>query len=201
MTAKISLLIVGGIQRGGTTLLRNVLMSHPYISFYPFEAKTLPKYELTVKAHIWDILRANLKSVIWRRDHHRYLFCSQYIKSIVKCSGFKGFITLDKVHHAMIESLSQSSDIYVGDKHPDYIVSYPQFIHRPNTKCFFIYRHPYDVVASTLKRVNGDWRGRAWAVKYDSVEKISHYWVSRMQMIVDIQKLDSNALILRYEHL
>lgn len=200
MTSQIPLLVVGGIQRGGTTILKNLLMSHPHIRFYPFEARILRKYEQTVKSHIWDVFRSNFKSVVRNRKRRRSPLYTQYIPAILKENKLNGSITYDEIHRAMIASLSQDYDIYVGDKYPDYLVRYPTFIHRPNTKCVFIYRHPYDVVASTLIRVQGDWQGRAWTVKYDSVEKISHYWLDRMQMIYDIQQLDSNALILCYEN-
>jgi hypothetical protein len=47
-----SLLVVGGTQRGGTSMLMRFLNTHPAINLYPYEQRSLNFYDLATYLHL-----------------------------------------------------------------------------------------------------------------------------------------------------
>jgi hypothetical protein len=142
------------------------------------------------------ITRARWFDAAFRRTVYRYLV------SILRGHRLNELTTIDRIHEALVFALADGDTRYVGDKYPDYVLSYPMYIHRPHTRCVFVYRDARDVVASIVERVQrGDWRSRTWAQRYNTIEKATDYWLCVMQALHDMRLLATNALIIRYEDL
>lgn len=196
------LLVVGGAMRGGTSLLHHLLDSHPRIQLMTRELRALRYADLATWAHAAAVHQSftstpnRVRHTRFRRQVYRYLW------DIVRGHGLHELTTVDRIHHAFSVALADANTRYVGDKYPDYVLSYPQYIHRPNTRCVFVLRDARDVVASIVDRIHhGDWQHRKWATKYNTIEKATDYWLHIMQALRDMQRLETNALAVRYEDL
>lgn len=196
------LLVVGGAMRGGTSLLHRLLNSHPQIRLMTYELRALRYADLATWTHVLAvhqsslITRARWLDVPFRRSVYRYL------AAIMRGHGLSELTTVDRIHEAMSYALAVEGTRYVGDKYPDYVLTYPQYIHRPHTRCIFVYRDARDVVASIVERTQrGDWRNLSWARRYNTVERATDYWLVVMQALDDMRRLQTNALIIRYEDL
>ena len=196
-----ALLVVGGTQRGGTTLLMRFLLAHPAINLFPFEQRSLRFYDLATFLHVIAVSKLLFASFSRLSEREMWRYTANYVLQILKQTSILGFVTLDTIHHAMVGALANRDTKYVGAKCPTYLLDYPQFIHRENTKCIFIYRDARDFTASNLMRVRYDWwRNRRWVEKFNTVEKLSRYWLFAMRCIQDLQQLEANVLIIRYEY-
>jgi hypothetical protein len=196
-----SLLVIGGTQRGGTSLLMEFINAHPLIDLFPRENRSLSFYGLTTYVHL---IAVGQKLLVLRRSRE-FSFDSKrvilrYLMQILKETSLFGFVTLDTIHTALINTFADEDTLYVGAKYPAYLLDYPRFIHRDNTKCIFIYRDARDVIASNLMRVRHDWwKHFSWVEQFNTIEKLCQYWLLAMDCIHDIQRLNTNVLIIRYE--
>ena len=196
------LLVVGGAMRGGTSLLHHLLDSHAQIQLMALELRALRYADLATWAHAAAV-HQSFTSTLNRIRHRRFRrVVYRYLSRIVRGNGLHELTTVDRIHDAFAFALSDADTRYVGDKYPDYVLQYPQYIHRPHTRCVFVYRDARDVVASIVERISrGDWRHRQWATKFNTIEKATDYWLAIMQALRDMQRLETNALIVRYEDL
>ena len=188
--------------RGGTSLLHHLLDSHPRVQLMALELRALRYAEFATWAHAAAV-HHSFTSTLNRVRHSRFRRqVYRYLTDIVRGHGLHELTTVDRIHHAFSVALADADTRFVGDKYPDYVLHYPSFIHRPNTRCVFAYRDARDVVASIVERTQrGDWRRRRWARKYDTLEKATDYWLGVMQALHDMQRLETNALAVRYEDL
>ncbi len=196
------LLVVGGPMRGGTSLLHHLLDSHPAIRLMARELRALRYADLATWAHAAAVHQSftstlgRIRHAAFRRQVYRYL------RGILRGHGLHELTTVERIHRALAFALADAGTRYVGDKYPDYALLYPQFIHRPDARCVFVYRDARDVVASIVERIGrGDWKRRRWATRYNTVEKATDYWLSIMQALHDVRSLEHNAVIVRYEDL
>ncbi len=195
------LLVIGGIPRAGTAFLRSALAAHPDIALVYSEFQALRLLKLSVWLHCFAVTRVLVRRRSRRRIAENRAMLWRYVRYLWSNFAFDDPVTLPMVKDAMANALQKPHARYVGDKYPSYLLAYPQFIHAPNTKCVFIYRDPRDVVASMMVRFRNpdDWGRRAGLRQYNTVEKATQHWIMCMACIHDLQKLDANALILRYE--
>jgi len=197
-----ALLVVGGTQRGGTTLLLRFLRSHPGISLFPYEQHSLRFHDLATFLHIIAVSKISLERLKWFFNSERHKYTFKYVSHVLKERSVFGFVSIDIIHKALIGTLAKEGTKYVGDKYPAYLHEYPRFIHRERTKCIFVYRDARDVIASNLISATQDaWKNHKWATQFDTIDKLSHYWLLAMHCIYDIQQLETNACIIRYEDL
>lgn len=201
-TGSPDLLVVGGAMRSGTTLLRDVLGSHPRVKFMALELRALEYADLATWAHVAAVTKHFMSTFARVRNREFRRQVSRYLAAIARGHSLQDPTTVAQIHSALSFALADGSARYVGDKYPNYVLHYPKFIHQPNTRCVFTYRDARDVVASLVERVTiGPWRKRRWARRYDSIEKATEYWLAIMQSLQDIQRLETNALLVRYEDL
>jgi hypothetical protein len=201
-TGSPDLLVVGGAMRSGTTLLRDVLGSHPRVRFMALELRALEYADLATWAHVAAVTK-HFTSTFNRVRHPQFRRqVRRYLSAIVRGASLRDPTSLQRIHSALAFALEDANARYVGDKYPDYVLHYPKFIHQPHTRCVFAYRDARDVVASLVERVTrGPWRNRRWARQYASIESASEYWLAIMQSLQDVQRLETNALLVRYEDL
>ena len=194
------LLVLGGAMRSGTTLLKRLIGSHPQVRLMALELRALRYADLAIWAHVAAVGKHFASTRDRMRDKEFRGQVQRYLSQILRGVRLSELATLDRIHEALAAALRDGGPRYVGDKYPDYVLQYAQFIHRPATRCVFVYRDARDVVASLIERIQrGVWRGRRWTTKYDNVEKATQYWLTVMQVLHDIQCLETNALLVRYE--
>lgn len=196
------LLVLGGAMRSGTTLLKRLIESHPQVRLMALELRAFRYAELATWAHVAAVSRhfASERASIRHKEFRGQVY--RYLSHILRGFRLSELVTVDRIHSALSVTLGDGAVRYIGDKYPDYVLQYAQFIHRPKTRCVFVYRDARDVVASLLERIQrGIWQGRTWATKYDNVEKATDYWLTVMQVLCDIRRLETNALLVRYEDL
>ena len=196
------LLVLGGAMRSGTTLLKRLIDSHPQVRLMARELRALRYADLATWAHVAVVSRhfASARDSMRHKDFRAQVY--RYLSHVLRGVRLRELVTVDRIHSALVAAVGDGAVRYVGDKYPDYVLQYAQFIHRPNTRCVFVYRDARDVVASLVERIQrGPWQGRKWTTKYDSIEKATEYWLDVMQVLCDIRRLETNALVVRYEDL
>lgn len=197
------LLVVGGVMRGGTTLLRGVLASHPAIALFSRELRALAWHSQPLLLHVARVHHHLFLANRWIRHPEFYRQVYRYLWSLLRENGlFREQVTVDMCHDAFAACLAQDGKLYVGDKYPDYVFHHQKFTQRPDCRTLLIVRDPRDVVASILQRIRkGDWAGRSWAKKYSSIDGASHYWNEAAQVMASLNHSNSGALVIRYEDL
>lgn len=197
------LLVVGGVMRGGTTLLRGILASHPAIALFSRELRALAWYGRPLLLHVAQVHHHLLLANRWIRHPEFYRQVYRYLWCMLRENGLFGErVTVDMCHSAFAACLAQDGKLYVGDKYPDYVFHHQKFVQRPDCRMILIVRDPRDVIASILQRIRkGDWAGRSWAKKYSSVDGASHYWNEAARVMASLNHPDSGALVIRYEDL
>jgi hypothetical protein len=86
----------------------------------------------------------------------------------------------------------------VGDKYPGYVFRLTRLANKPGLKCIVIYRDCRDVVSSAIHQARTTWRGRPWATRLDTAEKVAARWVRAIECQ---EENASRVLLIRYEEL
>lgn len=195
------LLVLGGAMRSGTTLLRDILKTHPLIRLPSLELRALDYVGVSAWMHLAGVLKHSLstRERIRHGEFQRQAF--RYLAAIGRTSAFSRPVTVSRIRSALASALADSDTRYVGDKYPNYVLRGADYVEEPRTVCVFTYRDARDVVASLVERTQrGPWRGRRWAEMYNSVDKATAYWLSVMRAMNEISTR-SNVRFVRYEDL
>lgn len=206
------LLVIGGVMRGGTTLLHDILSTHPAIALFSRELRALKWCGLSVPAHLARVQHHLFLAKRWLRHPGFPREVYRYLWHLVRVSGpFRGAVTVDLCHRAFAAALERPGSLYVGDKYPDYVFGCRHFLQESDCRVILIVRDPRDVVASILVRIReGDWAGKRWARPYATVAGACRYWneaagimatVNRANRFEQANEEPAGALVIRYEDL
>jgi hypothetical protein len=194
-------LVIGGHPRSGTTMLKNLCDQHPAMAvtfeFHSFLHLNQPL------ATYRRFLRKNwyARPLLGRWDrlpaYRKFMSGVFYFRYMMSFLGpGHNAVTLDQVESAYRRIFPRAA--LVGDKYPRYVFALDRLAAYPEMKRVMIYRDPRDVARSTLEKVVSDWRGRKFAARYDSAEKISRSWIRSME---SIHLYQSEIFAVKYEEL
>jgi len=189
--------------RGGTTLLRTVLASHPGIALFSNELRALTWCGQPLLAHSARVHHHLFLANRWVRYPEFRSQVYNYLYRLVRANGlFRGQVSVDMCRRAFAASLAQAGTVYVGDKYPDYVFHCQEFIQHPDCRVILIVRDPRDVVASIIHRIRkGNWAGQSWVKEFSSIDGACQYWNKAAQIMACLQLPKSGALVIRYEDL
>lgn len=196
------LLIMGGQQRSGTSMLWDVCNTHPAIQL-TFEFRNFSRL-----GQPYDVYMERVRKKWWGwhllgKNHHRLrtvnkaknaLFVARYYLYMRRFRG--QIIEIDHVREAL-GALFPNTPI-VGDKFPAYIRQLDMFAPMEHLHRVIIYRDCRDVVPSTLKKVAGEWKSMDFAANLDTPTKIAERWVNSINIM---HKHADTIHIIRYEEL
>jgi len=197
------LLVIGGVMRGGTSLLRDIIGTHPAIAVFSSELLALIWCGQPILPHLARVQHHLLLENRWLRypEYPREVY--RYLWHLAWGNGlFRGPVTVEMCHRAFAAALAKPGCIYVGDKYPDYVFHCQHFLHQPDCRVILIVRDPRDTVASILFRIRkGNWAGKRWVRQYSTVAGASRYWNEAAAVMANMNRQQSGALVIRYEDL
>ena len=183
-----------GTQRGGTTLLRLMLNSHPQVGVPPESHFLLPivqrfgqKKQLDKRdqEEIYHLILNEGRFDTWNINQHDLL---KIFQELPENTSLKEII-----HSVFIAEVHTSDKSYWGDKTPEYLDIFEQLGHIfPKAKMVFLVRDGRDVVQSLADR---GWQG--W-----SVYQRSKYWLKGiLKMHQYAKQFPKRSLMVSYEAL
>ncbi len=198
------MLLVTGHPRSGTTVLQEVLNSHPDIGLTNELQCFVGVGKRVGLRYLRRLLRRGL-----RLRNHSAAFAPPGTKRWTwaynaRCTTrFAGGVmrrwkrpldvpTLERAYHGVYPGAR-----WVGDKSPTYVFDLGHYLDL-GLKCVVIYRDCRDVVASTLEMVRTAWRGMPHAAHLDAPDKVAHRWVDAIEIM---QRYEDRIAVIRYEDL
>lgn len=200
------ILIIGGHQRSGTTLLQTLCYLHPDIAVtnefgnFVYLGRSYEEYA----RHIFDRWRRvqgmlafdisyngysqmmNIKN-FWFALRHLYYCRQQYQGMAVTAES------LEAAYHRMFPGTK-----VVGDKWPHYLFRMNKFAKEDSLTRLVIYRDCRDVTSSTLIKARTSWKNTDWVRNMDNAEKVAARWVRGIEMM---EAHADKLVILQYEAL
>jgi len=183
-------LVVTGHQRSGTTLLQLLCNAHP-------EMTVTPEFGFFINCHLqYESYRRTVINRWWitkdraltQQDEGGRLLplrntwmILRYLMAVHRQRMTAS--TLQAIQEGLQTIFPRSK--VVGDKYPDYIFSLERLASPEGPVCVVIYRDPRDVASSTLRMVRTEWKGRRFAAKMDSAEKIADRWLNSVAAMRD----------------
>jgi len=203
-------LLIGGHQRSGTTMLCHLCNSHPDITvtrefanfmpvgnpFATYKARILKQWWERNKFRYWVRLSPPPAKPWkrWTRTLAGHVFTMHYLFALSRSRHEPVDVqTIGTVLRALFPSAR-----IVGDKWPDYIFMLDTFAPLPEVACVMIYRDCRDVASSHLKLARTNWRQEPWIKNADTAEKIANRWVRALELI---ERHQDRIHAIRYEDL
>ncbi len=195
-----TLLMLCGHQRSGTSLLHKLCNTHPDIAL-TFEFGNLNKFDqpyASYRRHIID--RCKLIRGKWRIRPiqspvailDNFWFGWRYVRAIQQSQS--NIVDVGTVERGLKTMFPDAK--VVGDKWPTYVFRLDRYAAIPHLKRIVIYRDPRDVANSTLHKVHTDWAGQPWTQRMNTAGKIAERWVTVMH---SIERLADDLCAIRYE--
>ena len=195
------ILIIGGHQRSGTSLITELLNGHPDMAITPEFGVFLrirnpyTVYCLKMMSRLWEAGNRPLSPSDF--DKHAFpfrnlVFVSHYLSRLSQLQGNRA----ERVEAALRMVLPDAG--IVGDKYPDYVYSLDTLLCIPGLSCLVMYRDCRDVVSSTLAAVRTIWRRKRFLRMLDSAEKVAKRWVLAIEIM---ERYSAELYSVRYENL
>ena len=197
------LLIIGGHQRSGTTLLRRLCDQHPdmritmeFGSFVPIDSPYTEDSRRMFRR--WQQMQnrpfdSSYAKKSWIRLRN-LVFVTRYLS---KMRGYwKDNIGLPAIEAALGGIFPESH--VVGDKYPDYVYLLDKLKKIDGLRRLIIYRDCRDVTSSTLRMARTKWRNAEFSKAMDTAEKVAKRWVQAIELM---EKHADGLWIMRYEKL
>ncbi|MGE0682991.1 MAG: sulfotransferase [Candidatus Binatia bacterium] len=198
------ILLIGGHQRSGTTLLgelcnhhRDIIITREFGNFLalgrPYQAysRQILNRWWTVQSK-WAFEPASERHRLMRL--HNFLFVLRYLLKVHRVR--QGHVDLGAIETAL-RSLFPAAR-FVGDKWPGFVFSLDKFVEKDGIYLLMIYRDCRDVVSSTLEQVRTSWRKSAFAEQMNTAEKVARRWV---RAIEEMERYRNRLHIICYEDL
>jgi hypothetical protein len=204
VTDIMSLLMITGHQRSGTTILRILLNSHPEIAItnefanLKYLGRSRVVYSLYILRQAFRMPSRGGTSTFHRNEltswRENVLFIVKYLALIQRTpSRYIGFLGAGTALHSLFPARK-----WVGDKFPDYIWSLKYFALQDKLTCIVIYRDARDVVSSSLESSRSDWKDKEFVRAFDTAEKVASRWVKSVELM---EQCAGKILPVRYERL
>ena len=197
-------IVIAGIPRSGTTLLRRLCNNHPQMRVtneffnFAFVGDFLPVYAARAGKRILEINGASRIIGGYGTRTTNYLGNVQAVTAHLLRLARRGIgrVTLSAIVEEAREAAPNTR--VVGDKMPPYLFIMDELVLVPGLKRVVIYRDCRDVTSSFLLMARTRWRHRLWVREWNTAEKIALKWVSGIEIMERfIQKL----FAIRYEDL
>jgi len=196
-------LLVSGCVRSGTTVLQQILNSHPDVGLTNELQSCLGLGQRMTLAHLRWVMRRGL-----RRRNHEHVFSQDEtgafrtanVRSTLRLLGRMGRGWHRQITPAVVRDAYRA--VYpeariVGDKSPTYVFRLDQLL-RDGVRCLVIYRDCRDVVVSARRAAQTFWRGMPHVRHFDTVAKIAQRWTTEVEMM---ERHRGGLLALQYEAL
>ncbi len=184
-----SLLIIGGHHRSGTTLLGLLCDSHPDIAvtteFGCFLAYggLFRRYAPRLLRRWWNAdkpFHSSYAHKSWMAFHNLF-FATRYLFKVYKYHwNYERRRVIAPVIETALHGMFPQSPI-VGDKWPNYVYLLDRLTKSKGIFHLMIYRDCRDVVSSTLQQARKEWSGKEWVKSFNTAEKVAKRWVSAIE--------------------
>ena len=198
------MIIVTGHPRSGTTLLGQLMHSHPDIAV---------THEFGMAKYAGQSLFPYIRSMIeririvddrWGIDHtvgegqkikmaNKWL-AARYLMNIVRTT--RGVVDFKAIENAM--KLTYPGANVVGDKTPGYSSNLQRYVEQDGLSVIYIYRDCRDVTSSFLVKTRTEWRDQEWVQNWKTAEAVAHRWVGRIEAM---ERWADKMLVIKYEDL
>ena len=185
--------------RSGTTLLQRVLSTHGAIGLFKGELRALMWPQEPGWSHAGRVLFHLLKEPVWRRpvDFRREVY--RYLHAFLKSNGVWRRPGYEGIRQAFELTLAAPENMYVGDKHPQYLQHISELSEQSGVRCITVLRDPRGVVSSLLRTIHeGYWKGKSWTRAYATLEQCCEYWNREAQTVLQLRKSRGNSHLVMY---
>ena len=202
--ARVDPLVIAGMPRSGTTLLRNLCNGHPRmrvtneLSNYGCVDASFPVYAAQAAKRMLEI---NGRSRIIGKYGTRTInnlgnvrAVTAHLLRIARMGARR--VTLSAIVSEAREAAPEA--LVVGDKMPQYIFMMDRLVLLPGLKRLVIYRDCRDVTSSFLRMARTTWRHRLWVRDMNTADKIAQNWVRSIEIM---ERHADHLFAIRYEDL
>lgn len=193
--------LIGGHQRSGTTMLKNLFNVHPQVfitgEFGNFMHLDMPFDQYA--RYIWSVWWRKRNSAILERHPvkgvnmlRNMMFCARYLTEM----GRRRPKVVDAA--VITETLLNimPGKTLVGDKHPDYVFVMDRFVKNEDLKLITIYRDPRDVASSSFKRAREELLNH-WPDELRDPRGVAERW---LYAVKKIEEHGGDMFAIQYEN-
>ena len=200
------ILLIGGHQRSGTTLLQTLCHLHPEIGLtnefgnFTYLGHSFNEYA----RHVWTRWRRVQGMLAFdvadsgstqRMKFKNLAFIVRHLYFLRQQCGGTAVTpaALEAIYHRMFPCVK-----VIGDKWPHYLYRMNKFVKEDDLVRLVIYRDCRDVASSTLVKARTSWKNSDWVGNMDTAEKIATRWVRAIEIM---ETHADKLVILQYEAL